>query len=93
MPRLDEDPFLTPPILTGGRPMSANKTRDWRSVRPVLHAEKCTGCMLCWKFCPEACVSVQGERPLIHLDWCKGCAICVAECPAGALTLAEEEAP
>lgn len=93
MPRLDGDPFLTPPILAGGKAMSANKTGNWRSARPVLHDDKCTGCMLCWKFCPEACVTVEGNRPKIHMEWCKGCAVCVTECPADALTLVDEEAP
>lgn len=91
MPRLTEDPMKTPLVIAGGKPMSVNKTGNWRSARPVIHEEKCTGCMICWKFCPEACVTIEGELPKIHLDWCKGCAVCVTECPVDAVTLVNEE--
>ena len=66
-----------------------NKTGGWRSVRPVVDAEKCTSCMICWKFCPELCIT-PGELPVMDLDYCKGCGICAEECPTGAITLVEE---
>lgn len=70
--------------------MSANKTGSWRSERPVIDKAKCTGCMICWKFCPEACIAP--EKPLkIDLDYCKGCGICWVECPVGAISVVEEK--
>lgn len=91
MPELKEDPFLTPPIIAGGRKMSANKTGHWRSARPVIHDDKCTGCMLCWKYCPEACVGLTDKVPVIDLSFCKGCGICAKECPPRCIALAAEE--
>ncbi len=80
---------LPPMAVSFGR-MSVNKTGSWRSVRPVVDESKCTGCMFCWKFCPEACIA-PGAKPRIDLDYCKGCGICREECPAGAISFVEEE--
>ena len=80
MPRL-EDPASLPETIVSDRPMSENKTGNWRSLRPLIHAERCTGCLICWKFCPEACVSLTDKVPLIDLSYCKGCGVCVQECP------------
>jgi len=68
-----------------------NKTGAWRLIKPVLDADKCTGCLLCWKFCPEACITVADGLPVVDLDYCKGCGICEAECPKGAIAMVAEE--
>jgi 2-oxoacid:acceptor oxidoreductase delta subunit (pyruvate/2-ketoisovalerate family) len=68
-----------------------NKTGKWRSIRPVIDDSKCTSCMICWKFCPDAAIEITGGRPHIDLDYCKGCAICVEECPVKAIKIAEEK--
>ena len=78
-----------PPMTVSSELMLVNKTGGWRSVRPVMNSEKCTACMICWKFCPDACIE-PGEPPVIDLDYCKGCGICAEECPTGAITLVEE---
>ena len=78
-----------PPMTVSSGSMLINKTGGWRSLRPVIDYEKCTACMICWKFCPEACIE-PGEPPVITLDYCKGCGICAEECPAGAIILIEE---
>jgi len=78
-----------PPMTVSSGTMMVNKTGGWRSVRPVIDTEKCTSCMICWKFCPEACIVVK-DGPVIDLDYCKGCGICAEECPVGAITLVEE---
>ena len=80
---------LPPMAVSSGR-MSHNLTGSWRSMRPVIDEEKCTGCGICWKFCPEACIRPD-EKPKIDLDYCKGCGICQEECPAGAISFVEEE--
>ncbi|MFH1726609.1 MAG: 4Fe-4S binding protein [Elusimicrobiota bacterium] len=92
MPRLEGDPSKFPLTLDCDRSTRENKTGNWRSIRPVIDAEKCTGCLLCWKFCPDACVRIEGERPVIDLDYCKGCMICANECPAKCIAIEEEEA-
>jgi 2-oxoisovalerate ferredoxin oxidoreductase delta subunit len=78
-----------PPMTVSSGSMLINKTGGWRSLRPVVDDEKCTACMICWKFCPEACIE-PGEPPVIALDYCKGCGICAEECPTGAIILIEE---
>ena len=92
MPRLKDEPLSTPVVTPSARPMSENLTGDWRSVAPRIDAEKCTGCLLCWKFCPEACVDVAGDIPKIDLHYCKGCGVCAAECPAHCVHMSEEAA-
>ena len=68
-----------------------NKTGKWRSIRPEIDYDKCTSCMICWKFCPEACIDIVDGKPCIDLDYCKGCAICVEECPIKAITAKDEK--
>lgn len=70
--------------------MSVNKTGSWRSMRPVVDETKCSGCGICWKFCPEACISPD-DKPKVDLDYCKGCGICQEECPTGAISFEEEK--
>jgi pyruvate ferredoxin oxidoreductase gamma subunit len=65
-------------------------TGSWRSRRPALDAEKCTGCLLCWIYCPEAVIT--REDRAIDYRYCKGCGICARECPAKAITMEREEA-
>jgi len=91
MPRLELDP-QAPVVRTSTRSQSENLTGNWRTLAPELHAEDCTGCMLCWKFCPDACVGMVDGKPVIDLEHCKGCGICAAECPPKCLTMVEEAA-
>jgi len=67
------------------------ETGGWRTFRPVLVAEKCNGCWLCFVFCPDGVISMsKDDKPVIDYDHCKGCQICVHECPTDAL-MAERE--
>lgn len=81
MPRLADDPLGLPLLAVGNRSQRENITGSWRSLRPVIRLDACNRCMICWKFCPEACVEISGGAPVILYDYCKGCGICVAECP------------
>ena len=78
-----------PPMTVSFGSTVVNKTGGWRSVRPVIDIEKCTSCMVCWKFCPDLCITPE-EKPVINLEYCKGCGICAEECPKGAITLVAE---
>jgi pyruvate ferredoxin oxidoreductase delta subunit len=71
--------------------MDWNKTGSWRNLRPVIDYEKCNRCMICWKFCPDACIRIEDERPVIDYDYCKGCVVCVEECPVDAILVEKEE--
>ena len=69
------------------------RTGDWRTLRPILDAEKCRHCMLCWVYCPDSAIIVEDGKVVgIDLDHCKGCGICARECPpkAAAITMVPE---
>lgn len=56
-------------------------------VQPVLEAEKCVGCGLCRKSCPNGAVSIVEGRPVINKADCLLCGRCIAACPAEALAV------
>jgi len=67
------------------------KTGDWRVQRPIFDAEKCSQCMLCVIYCPDASIDVKdGEVVGIDYEHCKGCGICANECPRLALEMKNE---
>ncbi|MCL6451989.1 MAG: 4Fe-4S binding protein [Acetobacteraceae bacterium] len=68
-------------ILAAGNAVDY-ETGDWRSQRPVWSRERCTGCLLCWVYCPDGAVMVEGGK-VVGIDYkhCKGCGICAHECP------------
>lgn len=69
-----------------------NETGGWRSLLPEIDVEKCSGCMLCYFYCPDASIIVKdGKAVGIDLAHCKGCGICANECPAGAIVMNVEE--
>jgi len=68
-----------------------NKTGSWRTVRPVIDYEKCTGCFTCWKFCPEVSIKIVDGKVSVDYDYCKGCGICANECPKEAIKMEMED--
>ncbi|MFH1849663.1 MAG: pyruvate synthase subunit PorD [archaeon] len=69
-----------------------NKTGGWRTLRPEWDEKKCTQCMICWQFCPDACIPDKGgKRSETDLDFCKGCGICEDVCPVKAIKMVKEE--
>lgn len=72
--------------------MAENRTSNWRSLRPEIDSARCTGCLLCWKFCPEACFLLWEKVPAIDFDHCKGCGVCAQECPPRCIIMRPEEA-
>ncbi|MCR4431168.1 MAG: 4Fe-4S binding protein [Tepidanaerobacteraceae bacterium] len=75
---------LSQPVKGAG-----GKTGSWRTAKPVIDLEKCSGCLLCWLFCPEGCIG-KNDRS-IDYAYCKGCGICGAECPKKAIVMVKEE--
>ena len=68
------------------------ETGGWRTFRPVLVADKCNGCWLCFVYCPDGVISMnKDDRPVIDYAHCKGCQICVHECPTHALVAEREQ--
>lgn len=69
-----------------------NETGGWRTFVPEIDVEKCIGCMLCYFYCPDAAIIIEGEKAVgIDLAHCKGCGICAHECPTKAITMLLEE--
>ncbi|MFQ6074823.1 MAG: 4Fe-4S binding protein [Candidatus Bathyarchaeia archaeon] len=57
-----------------------NPTGSWRSFRPVVSADLCTGCGICTDLCPEAAITISEGLAVVDYDHCKGCGICYTEC-------------
>ncbi|MEW6455405.1 MAG: 4Fe-4S binding protein [Acidobacteriota bacterium] len=79
-----------PPMAMSLGYMTYNKTGSWRNIKPIINYDICIDCMICWKFCPDACVLIENGRPLIDYDFCKGCGICAEECPKDCIEMVEE---
>ncbi|MDI6873133.1 4Fe-4S binding protein [Candidatus Solincola sp.] len=67
---------------------SVGLTGTWRTFRPVLDQERCNKCLLCWIYCPEACIT---KELRINYDYCKGCGVCAEECPTRAMSMVKED--
>ncbi|MDO8123028.1 MAG: 4Fe-4S binding protein [Candidatus Hermodarchaeota archaeon] len=66
-------------------------TGDWRIFRPVVDKEKCTGCQICWMYCPDAAITMDEDNiPVFNLEYCKGCMICETNCPVKAISRVRE---
>ncbi|MEN2998765.1 MAG: pyruvate synthase subunit PorD [Brevinematia bacterium] len=69
-----------------------NKTGGWRTFKPILNKDKCVDCMICWLYCPDDSVVVQGGKMLgFDYDYCKGCGVCANVCPKGAIDMVSEK--
>lgn len=71
-------------------PSTVNLTGLWRVVRPVVDRENCKKCTICWKFCPDAAITLVDGVPVVDLNYCKGCGICAFECPAKCILMVKE---
>ncbi|MEE9520432.1 MAG: 4Fe-4S binding protein [Dehalococcoidales bacterium] len=70
---------------------SQYQTGSWRTERPIIDLDKCNKCGLCYIFCPDVAIGLNGEGyPETDLFYCKGCGICAVECPKKAITMVEE---
>ncbi|GMV49423.1 MAG: hypothetical protein NBKEAIPA_03213 [Nitrospirae bacterium] len=91
-------PTYEPPTRGSARISAAansvlRETSGWRTFRPILQADKCNGCWLCFAFCPDGVIAMdQDDKPVIDYAHCKGCQICVHECPTHALVAEREQA-
>ncbi len=90
-------PVYEPPTKGTARISAAGnsvlrETGGWRTFRPVLVADKCNGCWLCFAYCPDGVIAMNAEdRPVVDYAHCKGCQICVHECPTHALVAEREQ--
>ena len=69
------------------------QTGGWRTgVKPEVDLSKCVNCLLCWLYCPDSAVLLDGTSFTgFDLTYCKGCEICAEVCPVDAVTMVPEE--
>jgi 2-oxoacid:acceptor oxidoreductase delta subunit (pyruvate/2-ketoisovalerate family) len=69
-----------------------NATGGWRTgERPASDVSRCVNCLLCWLYCPDSAITLDGETFTgVDLDYCKGCGICAEVCPVGAIEMVAE---
>ena len=67
-------------------------TGGWRTgEKPVADVAKCVNCLLCWLYCPDSAIALDGETFTgFDLDYCKGCGICAEVCPVEAIAMVPE---
>jgi 2-oxoacid:acceptor oxidoreductase delta subunit (pyruvate/2-ketoisovalerate family) len=67
-------------------------TGGWRTgLRPAVDLDLCVDCLLCWLYCPDSAVVLDGHVFAgFDLDYCKGCELCAAVCPTGAIEMVAE---
>jgi 2-oxoacid:acceptor oxidoreductase delta subunit (pyruvate/2-ketoisovalerate family) len=68
------------------------RTGSYRTgLRPDVERSACVDCLLCWLYCPDSAVRLDGtDFAGIDLDFCKGCEICAEVCPTGAIRMVAE---
>jgi len=81
--------YPTGPGFTAGHLAAGNA--GWRTFRPEVKPDLCTGCGVCSLLCPDGVVYEQADQIAIDLDFCKGCGICAYECRANAIAMIKEK--
>jgi 2-oxoacid:acceptor oxidoreductase delta subunit (pyruvate/2-ketoisovalerate family) len=74
-------------------PAQRPQTGGWRTgLAPRADLSKCVDCLLCWLYCPDVAVRLEGTAFAgFDLDLCKGCAICADRCPTGAIEMVADD--
>lgn len=82
-----EQAIISAPAIHAGLTSVEVHTGLWRTMRPVINYDKCSGCWwICSTYCPDSAINVRKDgKPEIDYDHCKGCLICVAQCPPHAI--------
>lgn len=64
----------------------------WRTARPIIDAETCNRCGICYMYCPIQCIKPDEkmENYVVNYYYCKGCGVCAKECPTKVITMKPE---
>jgi 2-oxoacid:acceptor oxidoreductase delta subunit (pyruvate/2-ketoisovalerate family) len=61
-------------------------------VKPAVDLERCVNCLLCWLYCPDSAVQLDGTTFVgFDYDVCKGCEICSVVCPVDAIAMVADD--
>jgi 2-oxoacid:acceptor oxidoreductase delta subunit (pyruvate/2-ketoisovalerate family) len=68
------------------------RTGGWRTgVKPSVELERCVNCLLCWLYCPDSAIRLDGTTFAgFDYDVCKGCELCSVVCPTEAIQMVED---
>jgi 2-oxoacid:acceptor oxidoreductase delta subunit (pyruvate/2-ketoisovalerate family) len=70
------------------------RTGGWRTgVKPAVELERCIDCLLCWLYCPDSAIRLEGDAFAgFDYDVCKGCELCSVVCPVDAIAMVQDDA-
>jgi len=84
------------PVAGVVRPETAARPRTggWRTgVRPSVDLSLCVNCLLCWLYCPDSAIELDGTTFTgFDYDVCKGCELCAVACPTEAIEMVADDA-
>jgi len=83
---IDEYPKAT--YFKAGHLVSINKS--YRVIKPIVDENECTGCLLCYTFCPDGAIFRFENIVKVDYDFCKGCGICANECKSRVIQMVKE---
>ena len=84
-------PEIVAPTIKHSGSAALRTTGNWRTERPLIDLTKCKRCFLCYLYCPEAAMRLDGNNfPYVDFAHCKGCMICYQECPTEAISRGSE---
>lgn len=61
--------------------------KDQHSAKQFVRLDKCIGCGICVRICPEHAAAVSSGKASINSDICIGCGECMANCPQHAVDI------
>ena len=69
------------------------RTGGWRTgLRPEVQLEKCVNCLICWLYCPDSAITLDGTTFTgFDLEHCKGCELCAEVCPTQAIRMVADD--
>ena len=96
-----EAPLSVPELDPGARKTSFEEVSPPPEASEIqaalsrcLQCGSCSGCSICWFFCPDVAIRVQSEDQThnvdVDLEHCKGCGLCAAVCPRGVIHMEED---
>lgn len=81
--------YPTGPSYHAGHLVSINA--GWRTFKPVVKLEACTGCFQCYILCPDGAISkIMDNKIQFDYSFCKGCGVCSHECRFAAIEMIKD---